>query len=854
MSEPRDGAAEHSAEASELRASRGSETGERRVEWRNATVTAAPEASAGVAPLDAPRLPPRYRDQGRIAAGSFGEVRRVLDTELDRVVAMKLLRADIAGRAQSEARFIAETKLTAGLEHPGIVAVHDGGLLDDGRLWFTMREVRGRTLGDVIAEVHAGAGPEGFRATASGWTFRRLADAFARVCQAVAYAHRRGVVHRDLKPDNIMTGELGEVMVMDWGLGRRIDAADPEDLLGGAEPAEDPASAQLTRHGDVLGTPAYMPPEQASGQRELHGLPSDVYALGAVLYHLLAGHPPYRGGSARHVLQQVLAGSPAPVVEAAEGKPVPAELAAICAKAMARDIDARYPDAEALAREVVAWLDGARRREQALDVVVRAREMEPEIATLRAQATAKRAESQAKLEGVRPFDPAGKKEAGWALEDEANRLTVAAALREAEWLETLQSALTVDPDLPEAHAALADHHRDQLLAAERAHHEAEVVRAESRLKTHDRGRYATLLRGEGALTLITDPPGAEVRLERYALRGRRLVPEDCGVIGVTPIREAPLQKGSYRLRVRAPGRAEVLYPALIERGGHWDGAPPGEREAYPVPLPGEGELGAEDCYVPAGWCWIGGDPEAADSLSARRIWIDGFVMQRFPVTCGEYLAFLNDLVETGNETEAIEACPRRKLGSSDSIEALSVFTRAEDGRFSLPPGWAPALPVVLIDWHGASAYARWSGRRTGHMTRLPNELEREKAARGADGRLLPWGNHADATFACALESHRDSPDRVVVTDYLADEGPHGVRGLAGNVRDWCLNVWKREGPAILGDRLHLDAASPEDADFRAIRGGAWGSSMANGRAAARFGGHPERWTLAVGMRIARSYP
>ena len=174
--------------------------------------------------------------------------------------------------------------------------------------------------------------------------------------------------------------------------------------------------------------------------------------------------------------------------------------------------------------------------------------------------------------------------------------------------------------------------------------------------------------------------------------------------------------------------------------------------------------------------------------------------------------------------------------------------------FSLPPGWAPALPVVLIDWHGASAYARWSGRRTGHMTRLPNELEREKAARGADGRLLPWGNHADATFACALESHRGSPDRAVVTDYLADEGPHGVRGLAGNVRDWCLNVWKREGPAILGERLHLDAASPEDADFRAIRGGAWGSSMANGRAAARFGGHPERWTLAVGMRIARSYP
>jgi serine/threonine-protein kinase len=298
----------------------------------------------------------------------------------------------------------------------------------------------------------------------------------------------------------------------------------------------------------------------------------------------------------------------------------------------------------------------------------------------------------------------------------------------------------------------------------------------------------------------------------------------------------------------------VLYPALIERGGHWDGAPPGESEAYPVRLPEEGELGAEECYVPAGWSWIGGDKDAADSLQARRVWIDGFVMGRFPVTCADYLAFLNDLVETGHEAEAIAACPRPWLGPSDGRELLPVFGRAVDKRFVLPPDWAPELPVVLIDWHAASAWARWWGRRTGRPVRLPNELEREKAARGADGRLLPWGNHPDATFACALESHPGSPERVAVNTYLVDEGPHGVRGLAGNVRDWCLNLWKLGGPAVLGERLELDAATPEDADFRAIRGGAWGSSMANGRAAARFGGRPEMWTLAVGMRIAWSYP
>jgi serine/threonine-protein kinase len=109
---------------------------------------------------------------------------------------MKILHADVARAPLLEARFLAEARLTAGLEHPGIVGVHDRGRLADGRPWFTMREVRGRTLREVIDEVHAAAGPEGFRETASGWTFRRLVDAFARVCQAVAFAHRRGVVHR----------------------------------------------------------------------------------------------------------------------------------------------------------------------------------------------------------------------------------------------------------------------------------------------------------------------------------------------------------------------------------------------------------------------------------------------------------------------------------------------------------------------------------------------------------------------------------------------------------------------------------------------------------------------------------
>jgi serine/threonine-protein kinase len=837
------------------------------------TVTLAPSTGGETHTLDPERavaasapaaLPPRYRDLGRLAGGSFGEVRRVLDTSLDRPVAMKILHADVARRASSVARFAAEVKLTAGLAHPGIVAVHDWGRLDDGRLWFTMREVRGRTLGEVIEDVHGSATEDGFPETGSGWTFRRLVDAFARVCQAVAHAHRRGVVHRDLKPENVMVGELGDVLVMDWGLGRRLldDPADDEPdvdeaSIAGARRSPSPADAQITQQGDVLGTPAYMPPEQAAGKRELQGIGSDVYALGAMLYTVLAGRAPYRGG-AHAVIAQVLAGPPRPVREAALPRRIPDELAVVCERAMRRPIGERYADAEALARELLAWLDGARRREQALAIVACAGAIEPAIAALSARAAALRAQASALLDGVRPFDPVEKKRPGWALDDEAARLDVEAALREAEWLETLHGALAVDPELPEAHAALADHHRARLVAAEHAHHDAAAARAEARLRAHDRGRHAALLRGEGALTLVTDPPGAEVRLARYVRRDRRLVPDDLGVIGVTPLHAITLPKGSYRLDLRAPGRAEVRVPVLIERGEHWSGCAPGEHEPRPIVLPSPGEIGPEDCYVPAGWTWVGGDPGAIDSLPARRIWIEALVMRRYPVTNAEYLAFLDDLLAQGREAEALAACPRPHPSMPQTAGEL-LYERDAGGRFALRavPGdssglpWQLDWPVVLIDWFGAAAYASWLAEKTGLLWRLPDELEREKAARGADGRHYPWGDRFDATWAVVLDSHAGEPARAGVARYPLDESPHGVFGLAGNVRDWCANVWTREGPEAATGRFVRAAAASEDPAHRAVRGGAWTSEARHSRAAARFASKPGmRWTT-TGFRLAR---
>jgi serine/threonine-protein kinase len=816
-------------------------------------------SSAGGASGAPAELPGRYQDLGCIAGGAFGEVRRVRDTILDRVLVMKVLRAPFSQSSRMRARFLAEARVTANLQHPGIVTIHDRGELADGRLWYTMKEVRGRTLAEVIDEVHAASGPEGFREAPSGWTFRRLVDAFARISQAMAFAHSRGVVHRDLKPENLMVGEFGEVLVMDWGLARHFD--DPRISEAFSEPpSSDAASPQLTRHGEILGTPAYMPPEQALGLHQLHGPESDVYALGAILYHLLAGRPPYSGVTSIGIVRQVLGGPPTPLdVAASGGPPIPWELKAICERAMRRDIVERYPDAEALAREVVAWLDGARRREQALGILDGARAQRPAIAVLRERAATQRAAAQALLGDLRPFDPVEKKRPGWQLEDEAARLEVDAALLETAWLQTVHGALSLDPDMPEAHAMLAEHYKERLSAAEIAHHDVDAARFEALLRAHDRGAHAAFLRGEGAFSLVTDPPGAIVHIERYALQDRRLVPVETRVLGQTPLLAERLMRGSYLLRVRAEGRTEVRYPVLIERGGHWDGRAPGDADPMPILLPLEGELGPDDVYVPAGWCWTGGDPAAADSLPARRIWIDGFVMRRFPVTNAEYLEFLNDLVASGHEEKAIAACPRPMLGMGDGAGERLMFGRDQAGLFKLieddlsrtvRPDW----PLVSVDWYGAVAFTRWMAEKTGCPWRLLNELEGEKAARGVDGRLFPWGDQPDATFACALDSHEGEPSRASVHSFPTDESPYGARCLAGNARFWCMNLWKREGPAVSAGRLSLNAAPAESTDFRSVRGGAWSSPLNYSRAAARFGSRPALCRMSTGMRIARSYP
>src|SRR5262245_3131718 len=234
----------------------------------------------------APTLPStnrvRYRKVREHAGGGLGEVFVALDEELGREVALKEIKAQHADRPDFRARFVREAEVTGNLEHPGIVPVHGLGSYEDGRPYYAMRFVKGESLQEALERFHqADAAPRrdpGERELA----LRALLNRFVAVCNAVAYAHSRGVVHRDLKPANVMLGEYGETLVVDWGLAKLIDHSEGTTATVRPVPTTSGDSTP-TELGQVVGTPAFMPPEQARGEHDREGPASDVFSLGATL-------------------------------------------------------------------------------------------------------------------------------------------------------------------------------------------------------------------------------------------------------------------------------------------------------------------------------------------------------------------------------------------------------------------------------------------------------------------------------------------------------------------------------------------------------------------------------------------
>lgn len=336
----------------------------------------------GLAPVRAILEGKKYKVLATIGRGGMGVVHQARDLRIRRPVAMKVIRTASQFSRENVLRFVEEAQLTGQLQHPNIVPVYEIGLDEQGEVFYTMKFVKGTTLDEVLRDLRTGK-----EEAIKKYPLPVLLNVFQKICDAVAYAHSMGVVHRDLKPDNVMLGEYGEVLVMDWGLAKKIAHGISDEHLGDHKPEPPPPDLRgfQTLNGLIVGTPPYIAPEAARGELENLNPRSDIYVLGAILYAILTLRPPYPGKEFGELIEQIVTGkfahpssfnTPARAGRAnrkaaEEGEAaleyallhlpnrrVPEGLAAIVLKAMSYETAERYPTVADLQADISAWQTG----------------------------------------------------------------------------------------------------------------------------------------------------------------------------------------------------------------------------------------------------------------------------------------------------------------------------------------------------------------------------------------------------------------------------------------------------------------------------------------------------------------
>lgn len=288
----------------------------------------------------------RYFISDKQGEGGFGLVWRADDPKLGRTIAIKQLSGRLAQDSEHRSRFINEARIAAKLEHPGVVPIYDVEEPDKKQPYYTMKLVHGKTLEEDVQEFHS----SGKQSASEKLESRRLLNIFASICKAMQYAHDKGVIHRDLKPQNVILGDYGETIILDWGLAKFVDEEDrisEQESVGGR-------SVQVTVPGAVMGTPAYMSPEQAKGEVEKVDHRSDIYCLGVILFHILTGKLPFEGITGDEMIKNVIAGKP--IQPRSLDPTISRPLEAICLRAISSRQEDRYQSVKALSGELERFL------------------------------------------------------------------------------------------------------------------------------------------------------------------------------------------------------------------------------------------------------------------------------------------------------------------------------------------------------------------------------------------------------------------------------------------------------------------------------------------------------------------
>ena len=674
----------------------------------------------------------RYQIESLVGRGGFADVVRAFDRQLGRIVALKIPHRD-------EAALRMEGELAAQLQHPNIVPVYDAGEGSDGSPYYAMKLLEGSSLRTVLKSIAAGD-----ETVSERFGNVRLLEAFRQVCLAVEYAHDHGVLHRDIKPANIVLGRYGEVVLADWGIACRIDAADDEDGL-------------------LRGSLAYMAPERFD--REPRGsIATDIYALGAALYEILALTPPRRG-TMDEILAQILEGPPAAPSALRPGL-VPLRLESVCMRALATAASDRPARAADIAEEIAKYLDAQRnetvRKERATHSFEHARqrfdryrELVHEADNLRRNLDEQRASipADASLEQRRQL---------WRLEAEVEESRVRREVYFGRAVRAFEQVLHDDDEHTLARAGLAELYVERFDEAEQANDRVAAARSAQLVRATGYPPAVAKITAQAEIVLHCEPEGTTAALHEFRAVGPIYELVDRIEQLAAPARFI-VGPGSYALLLECPGHQSMWVPFVARRGERQIL----ERRMY------------RDEDVPPGFVVVTGMGH-------------DFALGLHPVTVGEFLQFMNDISRAGEDVA--DLIPDEAGGLTKYFEMIdgSWCLREQDGDGD---GWDLQWPMTMICRDVAERYADWVAKRTDRYVRLPTQQEWDYAAYGADGRRFPWGMRVDVGCGNlrARLGARSMPQPVGT--FAVDQSPFGVRDMGGGVTEWTSSI---DGPSGLG--------------------------------------------------------